>query len=1137
MAQESPRVRPVQLHVIHDLGGGSAKWLADYCKADTTRTNLVLRPLAHDHAMGSGLALYDDPSGDVPLKVWKFAEKIGATVTEHAEYRAALGEIVAGYGVQAVVVSSLIGHSLDALDTGLPTVVVCHDYFPWCPMINLYSDGVRDDAEEDPFAGFDADAHIAVRKRFVELVHRPHVRVAAPSESVGRNLRRLDPRFSDLDLAVVPHGYGEPLPHVELGAMPPDERLRVLVLGQLSNAKGLELLRSALGQLTRFADVYLLGCREAGEYFTFQRHVHVTSYYELRELPGHIASIRPHVALVTSVVEETFGYALSELFMLGVPVAATRVGAFADRIRDGENGWLYAPDPAALLATLRAIDTGRADLDRVRAGLAGFRHRTAGEMVSDYHRLAPIEPRPAPTPPPVPAAARADAVDAVTVASMWKQVRAMHLQLSVSADARQRMEMQLRALEERIADLSREIATREALLVQKDLQLQDVASQGAKLAEIYASTSWRVSRPVRWIGTNFPAMRATLRGLLPRSWKRERPAPGGMQPDERDLAAWPQYRAAFAREVGPRLVARLGALARQPLISVIVPVYDPDEGMLRQMLDSVRAQIYPCWELCVVDDASSAPHVAAALAEYAKRDARIRVERNERNRGVSHASNRALAMATGEYVVLLDHDDLLEEQALFRVAESIVQDDPCMVYSDEVLVTPDGDTVTRYAYRPAFSPEHLRSHPYIVHLVGFKASLLREVGGWDEQLRISQDYDLILRATERARRIAHIPEILYRWRIHGGSSGIARQAEVVETSKAILRRHLERCGVDGFVEDGASFNFYSVRYPLAAGLRVAIVIPTKNHAELLRQCIASIRATVVGVPYDIVVVDHESDDPATLAYLASISGQARVQRYQGPFNFAAMNNLAVAGLGGAYTHYLLCNNDVEAHERGWLERMLELGQQPDAGIVGATLFYPDRKTIQHAGVCVGMFRGAEHYGKFMRYPEDAHRAGGELLGMNHEVAAVTAACMLVRKETWDDIAGFDESIAVGFGDVDFCLRALQKGWRVLFCARARLVHHESMTRGVSEVDAHPVDTSLFRVKWRELLDAGDPFYNRGLSLSSTRWEIRRPLPCSARIVRRVVERDRAAARERVTFSASRLLEEPEAAQRQAQPPA
>lgn len=547
---------------------------------------------------------------------------------------------------------------------------------------------------------------------------------------------------------------------------------------------------------------------------------------------------------------------------------------------------------------------------------------------------------------------------------------------------------------------------------------------------------------------------------------------------------------------GLRLIVK--SWPRQPLISILMPVYNTPEAWLRQALDSVLKQAYPNWELCIADDASSLPHVRQVLEEYRQRDARIRVIYREINGHVSVASNSALAQATGEYVVLFDHDDLLERQALFRVAESILLDHPDMLYSDEVLITERSGEVIGHAFRPAFSPELLRSHAYIVHLVAFRSELLRQIGGFDESLTISQDYDLVLRAAEQARSIVHIPEILYRWRTYEDSTGHLKQGEVMATSRKVLAAHLSRCGARAEVHDGKIFNFFEVRYPLEPGLRVAILIPTKNHGELVRQCVESLVRTVNTVEYNIVVIDHASDEPASLAIFADLAKKHTVLRYEGPFNFSAINNWAIRRLDGRHTHYLLCNNDIEAIEPGWLERMLELGQQPDVGIVGAKLYYPDRRTLQHAGVCVGMFGMAEHYGKFMDkdLPDGRGIHPGYLgsLVANHEMSAVTAACMLVRRDAFEWLGGFDEAIAVGFGDVDLCLRARQAGYRVLFCPHAELLHHESYSRGktFTKIDPHPQDSACFRARWQGVIDNGDPYYNPGLTLDNTFWNLKGP---------------------------------------------
>ncbi|HZZ94226.1 MAG TPA: glycosyltransferase [Usitatibacter sp.] len=1147
-------VRPVQLHVIHNLGGGSGKWLADFVAADDERRNLVLRSFSHGTAAGSGLALYGSAGDETPLRTWRFAQPIPAVLVHHEEYRAALGEILRDFNVAGLVVSSVIGHSLDVLDTGLPTLVVLHDYFPYCPAINLYFDSKcarcdnhrvgeceEGNPEYNPFADFPSSVRLAVRERFVEQVHRPNVKVVAPSASVGANLRQLDRRFDDVEFHVVPHGYAKPIAPIERRPGSANDRLRILVLGQLSVAKGLDLLRGALPAITSFADVFLVGAREVGTIFQYSPGVQVVSEYAPDELAVHVAQISPHVGLLASIVPETFNYALSELWMMGIPPVASRVGALAERIRDGVDGFLFEPEVHAMVAALRRVDGDRRELARVQENIRSWRPETARSMVANYHRLLPLAARGEGTAP----MERKDDVHSgdVMLAGMWKQVKSLSLQLALANESRHRSEMQrmadARRLDEerrRSDNLAQQIADRDALIQQQDRNMQALVAQrdakAQQVEELLRSTSWRVTGPLRAasraaqkvgvlgrvvvatarqpgdISTRIKRLRGAWRtgGLL----EVKRTLMGMQVPEPRPEATWDQYLATFRSEVRPRIVEAITRLTRRPVVSVIVPTYNTEERVLREMLDSVRGQLYPDWELCVVDDASPNPAVRAVLEQYARDDARIKVRVLEANEGVSRASNAALAMATGEFTVLLDHDDVLEEHALFRVAQAIVDDDPDFIYSDEVLVAADGREALRFAFRPAFSPEYLRSHPYIVHLAGFRTQLLRDIGGFSEELAISQDYDLILRATEKAKAIVHIPEILYRWRIHEQSAGTAKMGQVMETSRAVLRGHLERSGLAGTVHAGESFNLFDTRYPVREGLRVAIIIPTKNHGEVLRQCIESLLATVKGVDYDIIVVDHDSDEPDTLDYLRAISGHAaRIVKHSGPFNFSVINNRAVAAIADVpYTHYLFCNNDIEAIREGWLERMLELGQQPDVGAVGALLFYPDGKTIQHAGVCVGMFGAAEHYAKRLRFPEERVEPGfGELLSVNHEVAAVTAACMLVSREAFDEVGGFDEKIAVGFGDVDLCLRIGETRRRIVFCPHARLLHHESFTRGTSTSDPHPEDSALYRMKWRNILRAGDPFFHPALSLWHPTWTLKHPLPASFEIRRRVTKID------------------------------
>lgn len=1162
---------PVQLHVAHSLGGGSEKWLRDFGRADAARTNLVLRSFSYGRHAGCGLALYRDVGDAAPRRLWKFRQTIPALAISHPEYLATLRDVLREHRVQAILVSSLIGHSLDVLDSGLPTAVVCHDYFPYCPAINLYFDGVcascdaerlarchGANAEHNPFVDFPPTLRLQARERFLKQVLQPGVRVVTPSRSVRHNLTRLNPTFENASISTIIPGYGDPLAPLATAPIR-GERMRIVVLGQLSTAKGVRLLEAAFGDLTQFAEIYLLGCGDLGELFRNEPHVHVHSHYQVAELGEHMARISPHVGLLASIVSETFSYTLSELMMLGVPPVATRVGSFADRIEHGTNGFLFDPTAPALIALLRALDVDRDALERVRGNLRGWHPRTPEEMVADYQELLPIAPAPpaGPSLQSTSAAPFAPSPEILALVEMWRENKQLHVRLSALEEARLnegkrheadelRLEREERRREEvakQLAETSEELAREKALVREANARLEQVGgllhARNMQLEEVYASTSWRVTGPLRWIGRRVRQLRILARCLraaardpaslgsnvrnLGRAWRDAgllglKKALLALQPNEDLCRSWADYRRRFETEVRPRMAEAIARMSPRPRISVIVPTYNTPERMLREMLTSVEAQLYPEWQLCLADDGSTQPHVRRILEEHAARDARIRVHLGLDNRGVSHASNQALKLATGDFIVLLDHDDILEEQALYRVAQSVAREQPDVLYSDEILMDPDGRSPRQLVYRAAFSPEYLRRHPYIVHLVGFAPALLHQLGGFDESLRISQDYDLVLRATEKARTVVHVPEILYRWRVHTASAGHRKMDEVMETSRAILARHLVRTGQAGRVEPGLGFNLFDPRYPLDSGVRVAIIIPTKNHVELVRRCVVTIGSTT-RCPYEIVVVDHESDDPATLKYLAGLAGRARVLRYVGPFNFSAINNWAVAQLEPEFTHVLFCNNDVEATEQGWLERMLELGQQPDVGIVGAELFYGDRKTIQHAGVCVGAFERAEHYAKFVRLPDDRLEPGYlGALAVTHEVAAVTAACMLVRLDAFGEVGGFDEAIAVGFGDVDLCLRIGAHGYRVLFCPDAKLVHHESMTRGVSAVDTHPKDTQLFRLKWRELLEAGDPYYNPGLSLTSTTWSYRLPMPSAFEIRRRIASRDKANGRWLLSFS-------------------
>jgi GT2 family glycosyltransferase/glycosyltransferase involved in cell wall biosynthesis len=1146
-------LKPVQLHVVHDLGGGIARWCADYCRADDRRINLVLKPYSRSAAMAEGLMLFAGAEDAEPLGFWLFESPIAATADTHPEYRRVLTEILHDFGVDAILVSSLIGHSLDVLDSGLLTVLVQHDFYPYCPAIHIYYNGVCQScdaerltrcAEHNPSFNpahrfFPAEARLRVRERFIDLVERRNLTCVVPSRSARAHFNRLVPRIDPARFVTIPHGHLARLPHIPYPGSEAHDKLRVVVLGMLSVSKGVNLLLEGLEPLLEFAEVHLVGAREMGALFEGRPGVRIVSEYSLDDLPGILSAIRPDAALLLSVVPETFSYTLSELFMLGIPPVATNLGGFAERISPGVTGYLFEPGVEGMLSCLRDIHADREGLQRIRAQLLTIEMRSAKEMLADYHRLLPLpdglndpawlhRKRASGSPEDVRIA------QALALSGQWKEIRNLRATVEMKSARLDACIRETDDVRSRLADLEHALQeTRQAL-----------ALRDAEIIALHESTSWRATGPLRRGMILARCLRPVLRQpsdapawlrALSRAWRSD-----GIGGVKRALLQWPEhgqvavrteplpvveataepaegnwlqqafrhYRASMSDDIRAVIATRVQAMDSPPLISILVPTYNTPEPMLREMLDSVCAQLYPHWQLCIADDGSSEPHVRAVLEAHAARDARIRLDFATENGGVSRATNRALVMAEGDFVVLLDHDDMLEEQALFRVAEAVLADDPDMLYSDEVLVGEDGKTVQHFIFRPMFSPEYLRSHPYIVHLIGFRPSLLRALGGLDENLRISQDYDLILRASERAERIVHVPEMLYRWRIHGGSAGHEMIGRVMETSRTILQRHLHRCGEEGMVTDGPSFNFFDVRYPLDPALKVAILIPTKNHGELVRACIESIERTAGDVRHEIVLIDHESDDPASLAYFDSLRSRITLLRYSGPFNFAAINNWAVGQLDGSHTHYLFCNNDIEAIESGWLGRMLELGQKPGVGIVGAKLYYPDRKTIQHAGVVVACCGVAENLGRFRVVSDDPLDLGysGSLI-CNREVSAVTAACMLIRGTVFESIGGFDEAIAVGYGDVDLCLRVGRQGYRTLFCAHAELLHLESFTRGRSQEDPHPEDSARFLAKWKVLFETGDPYFNPNLSSHSPNWQVADPLGFRLDIRRRIFQRE------------------------------
>jgi GT2 family glycosyltransferase/SAM-dependent methyltransferase len=545
---------------------------------------------------------------------------------------------------------------------------------------------------------------------------------------------------------------------------------------------------------------------------------------------------------------------------------------------------------------------------------------------------------------------------------------------------------------------------------------------------------------------------------------------------------WLQHHQLTAHQI-TEMKAAMDAFSYMPLVSILTPVYNTEERWLRRAIESVRGQMYFHWELCLVNDGSTTPHVVRILDEYAAIDARIKVRQLPRNEGIASASLHALSLASGEFVGLLDHDDELSEDAVFEVVKRLNEDRSLdLLYSDEDKLDPEGRRVEPF-FKCSWSPDLLLSMNYITHFSVFRRSVLDTIGGFRRGFDGSQDYDLLLRVTERTDKIAHIPRILYHWRKSLGSTAGSPSAKpaAYEAGHRALEGALSRRHVEGTVASMAPGR-YVVRYRLRSKPLVSIIIPTRDRYELLSQCVKSVEEKTSYTHFEIVVLDNDSIEPDTLAYLEAITERWRVHRCSGSFNFSRINNLGVAQAKGDYLLFL--NNDTQVVRADWLDAMLEHAQRPEVGAVGAKLLYPDGR-IQHAGVVLGIGGVAGH--AFKHVPSGAPNYF-DLADVVRNCSAVTAACMMVPRRVFEEVDGFDERFRVAFNDIDLCLRIRQRGYLIVYSPLALLYHYESASRGKLHP---PEDEELMWRLWGQTIRAGDPYYSPNLTQSREDWSLPR----------------------------------------------
>ncbi len=532
-------------------------------------------------------------------------------------------------------------------------------------------------------------------------------------------------------------------------------------------------------------------------------------------------------------------------------------------------------------------------------------------------------------------------------------------------------------------------------------------------------------------------------------------------------------------------------------ISILVPLYNTPEKFLREMIGSVTAQTYRNWELCLADGSDDAhADVGRICGEYASADQRIIYRKIEKNLGISGNTNVCFSMATGDFIGLFDHDDVLHPSLLFECMRVICEKNADYVYTDEATFTsPDLNDLIVLHFKPDYSPDNLRANNYICHFSVFDAGLLEKTGLFRPEYDGSQDHDMILRLTEEAKNVQHIPKILYYWRSHPNSvaADINAKTYAIDAAKRAVHDHIrDYYGVEVQVESTRAFpTIFQIRHPIEGEPLISIVIPNRDHAEDLRRCISSILEKSTWKNYEILVVENNSTEQSIADYYRELEGntKVRVVTWQEEFNYSKINNFGVSGTKGDYILFL--NNDTEVITPDWMEQMLMYAQRRDVGAVGAKLYYAD-DTIQHAGVVIGL--GAHRSAGHTHYKMPKEHLGymGRLC-YAQDVTAVTAACLMVKRSVYEEVGGLDESFTISLNDVDFCLKIRQKGYLNIFTPFAELYHYESKTRGMEEGEKmrrYERECAHFREKWKAELEAGDPYYNQNFSLDYSDFTLR-----------------------------------------------
>lgn len=642
----------------------------------------------------------------------------------------------------------------------------------------------------------------------------------------------------------------------------------------------------------------------------------------------------------------------------------------------------------------------------------------------------------------------------------------------------------------------RERQKEEILSGKLDQAQQKNADLTARLTRIKGSGLWKLSKPLRdaihWLQRTrerlgyYGSIKGIVRKLQSKSIERKARARYGKAsfPDAEEARR--QRETKFDTDV---------------TFSILVPLYNTPEKFLRQAIESVLAQTYEKWQLCLADGSDDAhEEVGRVCREYAQADAagRISYEKLEKNEGISGNTNACLSMARGNYIALFDHDDVLHPSALYEYMKAICGQNADYIYCDEATFHGNksiDDMITLH-FKPDFAPDNLCANNYICHFSAFKRTLLDGTELFRSQFDGSQDHDMILRLTSRAEHVVHVPKLLYYWRSHAGSvaSDINAKSYAIDAAKGAVADHLRRQGWENFeiTSTKAFETIFRIKYEIIGNPKISIIIPNKDHLDDLKRCITSITEKSTYDNYEIIVVENNSVTDEIFAYYEELkkNPDIHIVTYEGDFNYSAINNLGERHATGEYV--LLLNNDTQVITLDWMEELLMYAQRSDVGAVGAKLYYEDN-TIQHAGVVLGL--GAHRTAGHSHYRVSSNNLGymGRLC-YAQDVMAVTGACLMMRRSLFEELGGLDESFAVSLNDVDLCIRAWKAGYLNVFTPFAELYHYESVSRGLDDqgekAQRYNRESEAFRARWKELLDKGDPYYNPNFSLDRSDFALR-----------------------------------------------